>query len=112
MLIREKKLPKNQETHQKNLDNSPEGRAKFAEAAKLQDSIQGGLSEMVIEHDKQVANDPRIMADETFNKEWEQSLSDWNDGLGEKHGGKPPITQRKRVGVIRSGGYVSLEKKK
>jgi len=99
--------------HQANEDVSAQGQAKFAEAEKLQASIQGGLSDMVREHDRQVANDPKIMSDETFNKEWEQSLSDWNDGIGEKHGGKSPITQRKRVGVIRAGGgYVSLSPKK
>lgn len=113
MLIREKKLPKNQVNHQLNEDTSREGKAKFAEGEQLQANVQGSLSDLVREHDKQVANDPKVMEDETFNKEWEQSLANWNDGIGEKHGGKSPITQRKRVGVIRAGGgYVSLGKKK
>ncbi|MEG9862124.1 MAG: hypothetical protein V6Z81_06435 [Parvularculales bacterium] len=113
MLIREKKTQKNQAIHRANEDVSTAGKQKFAEAEKLQGSIQGSLSDMVREHDKQISADPSVMSDETFNEEWEQSLSSWHDEIGERHGGKPAMTQRKRIGVIRAGGgYVRVKRDK
>ena len=114
MLIREKKTRKNQVIHRANEDVSTAGKQKFSEAEKLQGSIQGSLSDMVREHDKQISADPSVMSDASFNEDWEQSLSSWHDEIGERHGGKSPITQRKRIGVIRAGGggYVRVKRDK
>ena len=83
------------------------------EAEKLQAGVQGDLSNRVRDFEHRL-NQPGADKDEGLARDWEKTLTDWDEGLEERHGGRKPVTQRKRVGAIPYGGgnYVSIAKKK
>ena len=94
IVIRQKRLPHNQITHEQNVDASSEGKARRAEAEKLQGKIQGSLSDIVREHG--------VVSDEHA-AEWEASLED-------RFGGRRQRSRRNSGGwkryVVRDGKLV------
>lgn len=75
LLIREKKLPKNQIIEQKNREVSQEGKARKQDEVNLQAGIQKSLSDIVREDG--AVSDERA-------KEWEDSLEDRFAGKPER----------------------------
>lgn len=109
MLLRQKKLPHNELNEQLNRELSTEGKAKAAEEQQLQASVQGGLSDIVREHDKLAG------IGELTDEQVEEDLSNWEQGLSDKSPSAPQTTKNRggwqRVGKIVPGkGYVSVNK--
>lgn len=96
MLIRDKKLPKNEEIARKERENSPEYKARMAEGEKMQGSIQGSISDLAREHN--VANGGAIPED---------VLKNWNDNTVPTFAGKSQKSRRNSGGwrrYVASGG--------
>ena len=88
MLIREKKLPKNEEIARKEREASPEHKARMAEGEKLHGSVQKSISDLAREHN--VAGGGAIP---------EEVLKDWNENTIPTFAGKAPNSRRN------SGGF-------
>ena len=87
LVIKEKKLPKNEEIAQKERENSPEYKARMAEGEKMQANVQGSLSDLARKHN--VAGGGAIPEDE---------LHSWNDNTVPEFAGKPAQSRRNRGG--------------
>ena len=109
MLIRQKRLPHNELSEQLNRELSAEGKAKAAEEQQLQASVQGGLSDIVREHDK------LARMDELTDEQVEADLTNWEQGLVDQSPSAGQATKNRggwrRVGKIVPGkGYISVSK--
>ena len=96
LVIKEKKLPKNEEIARQERENSPEHKARMAEGEKMQGSIQGSLSDLAREHN--VAGGGAIPDD---------ALHDWHDNKIPTFAGTPQKSRRNSGGwrtYVASGG--------
>ena len=96
MLIKDKKLAHNQIIAEKNRDVSTEGKARMAEADKLQAGLQHSISNLAREHN--VAGGGAIP---------EEQLQDWDQNTIPQFAGNPQKTRQNSGGwrrYVASGG--------